>query len=145
VKLSLGCSIIPVARRWRRSPSSARRRCWLRSSIASTIASIDYRQQLVAEAHRVLRPGGVFVVVEKLLGRTARLTSSFDSTYLAMKSRNGYGPDEIDRKRLSLEGVLQRVTAEWNEDTLTAAGFRHFDCVWRWCNFAAWVAYKGDE
>jgi tRNA (cmo5U34)-methyltransferase len=106
---------------------------------------IDYRQQLVAEAHRVLRPGGVFVVVEKLLGRTARLTSSFDSTYLAMKSRNGYGPDEIDRKRLSLEGVLQRVTAEWNEDTLTAAGFRHFDCVWRWCNFAAWVAYKGDE
>jgi tRNA (cmo5U34)-methyltransferase len=105
---------------------------------------IDYRQQLVAESYRVLRPGGALVLVEKLLGRTARLTESFDRNYLAMKSEHGYSDDEITRKRYALEGVLHRVTASWNEDTLAAAGFRHFDCVWRWCNFAAWIAYKGD-
>ena len=70
----------------------------------------------------------------------------FDQTlverYHDLKRANGYSYDSIERKRLSLEGVLVPVTAEWNEDLLHAAGFHHVDCVWRWMNFAAWLAVK---
>lgn len=62
--------------------------------------------------------------------------------YYALKSANGYSRDEIERKRYSLEGVLVPVTARWNEELLTGAGFRQVDCFWRWMNFAAWVAVK---
>ena len=50
--------------------------------------------------------------------------------------------DDIDRKALSLEGVLVPVTAKWNEELLQMAGFRQVDCFWRWMNFAGWIAIK---
>ena len=54
-----------------------------------------------------------------------------------------YSQDEIDAKRHSLEGVLVPVTARWNEDLLSTAGFDHVDCFWRWMNFAGWIAVRG--
>ncbi|MGH3921557.1 MAG: hypothetical protein ACRDS1_01640 [Pseudonocardiaceae bacterium] len=42
-----------------------------------------------------------------------------------------YTQEEIDRKRLSLEGVLVPVTAKWNVEMLRAAGFQQVDCFWR--------------
>mgnify|MGYP001601651293 CR=1 FL=1 len=62
--------------------------------------------------------------------------------YHELKERHGYSREEIDRKRLALEGVLVPVTARWNEDMLRRAGFREVDCVWRWMNFAGWGAVK---
>jgi DNA (cytosine-5)-methyltransferase 1 len=56
------------------------------------------------------------------------------------KAEQGYTHEQIARKRLALEGVLVPVTARWNEELLTAAGFRSVECVWRALNFAAWVA-----
>mgnify|MGYP002682876247 CR=1 FL=1 len=50
--------------------------------------------------------------------------------------------NEIERKRLSLEGVQVPVTARWNEDMLRSAGFDKIECFWRWMNFAGWVAIK---
>jgi len=32
------------------------------------------------------------------------------------------------------------MTTRWNEELLARAGFAQIDCVWRWMNFAAWVA-----
>ena len=55
---------------------------------------------------------------------------------------SGYNQESIERKRLSLEGVLVPVTAGWNEDILHSAGFLHIDCFWRWMNFAGWMAIK---
>ncbi len=62
--------------------------------------------------------------------------------YLRMKADNGYTQEEIDRKRLSLEGALVPLTAQWNEELLRRCGFQHVDCFWRWMNFAGWVAVK---
>ena len=55
---------------------------------------------------------------------------------------NGYSAEEIERKRLSLEGVLVPVTARMNEDLLRSAGFDQVDCFWRWANFAGWLAIR---
>ena len=63
-------------------------------------------------------------------------------SYYRLKSAHGYSQEEIERKRLSLEGVLVPVTARWNEELLYMAGFRQVDCFWRWMNFAGWVAVK---
>jgi tRNA (cmo5U34)-methyltransferase len=103
---------------------------------------IEYRQQVVAAAYDHLADGGAMIVVEKVLGDSARLDRTLVDLYYGMKASNGYSPDEIERKRLALEGVLVPVTATWNVEMLRRAGFRDVDCFWRWANFAGWVAVK---
>jgi tRNA (cmo5U34)-methyltransferase len=103
---------------------------------------IEYRQRIVAEVYRHTREGGVFLLVEKILGASAEIDEVLVETYYGLKREQGYSEEEIERKRLSLEGVLVPVTARWNEELLRDAGFRQVDCFWRWMNFAGWVALK---
>jgi tRNA (cmo5U34)-methyltransferase len=103
---------------------------------------IEYRQRIIRRVFESLAPGGAFVLVEKVLGASAELDEAFVELFLAMKERNGYLPCEIDRKRMSLEGVLVPVTARWNEEMLREEGFASVDCFWRHLNFAGWVAVK---
>lgn len=103
---------------------------------------IEHRLQIVQNVYDSLIPGGAFVVVEKILGATAPLNRLMVERYHQMKRDHGYSQEEIDRKKLSLEGVLVPVTAKWNEDMLRSAGFKQVDCFWRWMNFCAWVAVK---
>lgn len=104
---------------------------------------IEYRQRILQRVYDSLIPGGAFILVEKLLGGTAVIDEVMVKVYYALKRENGYTPEQIERKRLSLEGVLVPVTARWNEELLRMAGFRQIDCFWRWMNFAGWVAIKG--
>jgi tRNA (cmo5U34)-methyltransferase len=103
---------------------------------------IEHRLRLVSEVHDALASGGAFVLVEKVLGATARLDRLMVERHYAMKRANGYSDDEIARKRLALEGVLVPVTAHWNEELLRSAGLAEVDSFWRWMNFAGWVAVK---
>lgn len=103
---------------------------------------IEYRQRIVAACAAALAPGGALILVEKIMGATAGLDAEMVDVYYDRKREAGYSDEQIERKRLSLEGVLVPVTARWNEDLLTGAGFRDVDCVWRWCNFAAWLAVR---
>jgi tRNA (cmo5U34)-methyltransferase len=57
-------------------------------------------------------------------------------------AEKGLTREEIERKRLSLEGVLVPVTARWNEELLKTVGFRQVDCCWHWMNFSGWIALK---
>jgi tRNA (cmo5U34)-methyltransferase len=103
---------------------------------------IEYRQRIVREVYKHTAPGGAFLLVEKILGGSAELDALMVDLYYALKERNGYSRDDIDRKRFALEGVLVPVTARWNEELLHGAGFAHIDCFWRFLNFAGWVAVK---
>jgi tRNA (cmo5U34)-methyltransferase len=103
---------------------------------------IEYRQKIVANVYDSLRPGGAFLLVEKILGRDSFTNELFIETYLKRKGANGYSQEEINRKRESLEGVLVPVTSLWNEDLLKVAGFKHVECYWRHLNFAAWIGIK---
>lgn len=122
-------------------------RLFAKASLAQSVLTlmftpINYRQQIVAKVYDALIDGGAFVLVEKVLGEGATLDQLEVDIYHAMKERNGYSREEIDRKRLALEGIQVPVTARWNEELLRMAGFRQVDCFWRWMNFAAWVAVK---
>lgn len=103
---------------------------------------INYRQHIVQRSYDALMPGGCLIVVEKLLGSDAIIDKIMTSNYAALKAANGYSAESIDRKALSLEGVLVPVTSAWNEELIRQGGFRHIDCFWRWMNFAGWIAVK---
>lgn len=105
---------------------------------------IEYRQRIVQNVYTHTLPGGAFILVEKVLGDTADLDTMLVKLYYDLKAENRYSPEQIERKRLSLEGVLVPVTAKWNEELLRQAGFKQVDCFWRWMNFAAWVAVKAE-
>lgn len=103
---------------------------------------IEYRLGILSRIYDRLRPGGAFILVEKILGASAGLDDLFVRRYLRMKEENGYSKDDIERKRYALEGALVPLTAPFNEELLRGAGFVEVDCFWRWMNFAAWVAVK---
>lgn len=103
---------------------------------------IEYRQQILQSLYKALIPGGALILVEKVLGATARLNNMFVREYYAVKKENSYTQKQISSKRKSLEGVLVPVTAKWNEDLMTGAGFSEIECFWRTLNFAGWVAIK---
>lgn len=103
---------------------------------------MEYRQRILRDAFASTIQGGALILVEKVLGFSCELDEAFKTNYYDLKSANGYSQEQIDRKRLSLEGVLVPVTAIWNEQLLHVAGFESVDCFWRWMNFAAWIAVK---
>jgi tRNA (cmo5U34)-methyltransferase len=103
---------------------------------------IEYRQRIVSDVHRLLPSGGAFVLVEKVIGESTLLDEAMIKIYRKMKITHGYSQESIDRKRLSLEGVLVPLTSSWNESLLRNAGFNVIDCFWRWMNFSSWVAVK---
>lgn len=103
---------------------------------------IEYRQAIFRRIAESLAPDGALILVEKVLGASAEIDELLVERYLALKARNGYSTEEIDRKRHSLEGVLVPVTADWNVELLRSAGFRRIDCFWRFLNFAGWVAIR---
>jgi len=105
---------------------------------------INYRQRIIRRVFDNTIPGGAFILVEKVLGGYAGTDSLMVDRYHRMKADHGYSEDEIQRKRLALEGVQVPVTAAWNEDMLRSAGFAEVECFWRWMNFAAWVGVKAE-
>jgi tRNA (cmo5U34)-methyltransferase len=103
---------------------------------------IDYRSKILRNAWKSTIPGGSLIMVEKVIASSADLQTAFVSAYHEKKETSGYSRDEIERKRLALEGVLVPASARWNEEMLYSAGFTEVECFWRWMNFAGWIAVK---
>lgn len=106
---------------------------------------VESRQCIVDRIYATTVPGGALILVEKLRGGTPGSDRLLVDNYHAMKVANGYTAEEIERKRLALEGVLVPETASGNERMLGQAGFTDVECFWRWMNFASWVAVKPDR
>lgn len=103
---------------------------------------IEYRLRIMRDIYEHTAPGGALIFVEKVLGASAEIDELLVDEYLSTKEENGYTEEQIERKKLSLEGVLVPVTAAWNEQLLSTSGWSSFDCFWRRLNFAGWVAVK---
>lgn len=103
---------------------------------------IEYRQRIMQRIAAQTASEGGLILVEKILGSSAPIDDLLTRRYYALKSAQGYTAEQIERKRLALEGVLVPVSARWNEDLLREAGFNHIECFWRWCNFGGWIAIK---
>jgi tRNA (cmo5U34)-methyltransferase len=106
---------------------------------------LEHRFRIVQDVYDRTLPGGAFILVEKVLGSSPTADAILADLYEGLKRRNGYTQQNIDRKRLSLEGVLVPLTAGWNEDLLRRAGFDDVECFWRSLNFSGWVAVKRES
>jgi tRNA (cmo5U34)-methyltransferase len=58
---------------------------------------IEYRQAILRRVWRHTVPGGALVLVEKLIGATAKLDGLFVRQYRALKAATGYSAEQIDR------------------------------------------------
>lgn len=103
---------------------------------------IEHRARVVRRAAESLAPGGAMILVEKILGSSSWADDLLVADYYDFKRANGYTQEDIDRKRLALEGVLVPQTAEANEEMLRREGFREVECFWRHLNFAGWIAVR---
>lgn len=103
---------------------------------------VEHRRRVVRSVFESLKPGGAFIIAEKVIGEASSTQAAFVDVYHRFKERQGYSREEVDRKALALEGKLVPNTAAENVAMLHAAGFREVECVWRWVNFAAWVAVR---
>ena len=103
---------------------------------------LEHRQRILYDAYLNTVEGGAFMLVEKILGSSAGINNTMVNLYHERKRAAGYSTEEIERKKMALEGVLVPITARWNEELLGSAGFRQVDCFWRWMNFSGWIAIK---
>lgn len=112
------------------------------SSLTLQFTPIEYRQNILQDVYDKLNVGGAFILVEKVLGNSAKLDNLFVEEYYAIKKDNGYTQEQIANKRKSLEGVLVPLTASFNEHLLKSCGFSNVDCFFRCLNFCGWIAIK---
>jgi len=102
----------------------------------------EHRLRLLTHIYNILHGAGTFFLVEKITGANLVSDERYTGAYYEMKAEHGYSEDDIQRKRLSLEGVLVPFSASANEQMLKDAGFRNVETIWAWGNFRGWMATK---
>lgn len=102
---------------------------------------VEYRAKLLCEIHMNMHENGVFIFVEKTLGESQIGHENNVNAYHTMKYDNGYSVEAIEAKRLSLENIMQPMSARENENMLKDAGFT-VQRYWQSFNFVGWAAYK---
>lgn len=124
-------------------PSQAGLATVIMSILTLQFVPIEYRQRILREASESLRSGGILILVEKTMAAGAELEELFNEVYWGFKMTKGqYTQAAIDRKRLSLEGVLVPLTARFNEELVLQNGFATCDLGWCWGPFKGYVAVK---
>lgn len=89
-----------------------------------------------------LAPGGVLILVEKILAEESLFNRNFINYYYDMKRRHHYSEMEISQKREALENVLIPYKMSENILMLREAGFSHCEVFFKWYNFSGIIAIK---
>lgn len=101
-----------------------------------------YREQLIKNIYDGLNPGGVLILVEKILAEESRYNRDFINYYYNYKRRNNYSELEISQKREALENVLIPYKLSEDITLLGDKGFAHCEVFFKWYNFAGIIAVK---
>lgn len=100
------------------------------------------REALVQKIFAHLKPGGAFIFSEKVLSEEKRLNKALIECYYDYKKEQGYSEYEIAQKREALENVLVPYSMEENLTMCQRVGFQHCEVIFRWANFATFIAIK---
>ena len=100
------------------------------------------REKLLKNIFDGLNPGGVLILVEKILAEDSLFNRNFIKYYYDMKRRNHYSEMEISQKREALENVLIPYKLSENITMLRDAGFSHCEVFFKWYNFTGLIAIK---
>lgn len=100
------------------------------------------RQKLIDKLYSKLKWGGALVLFEKVRGSDARFQDILSTLYSEYKLQQGYTPDDIVAKSLSLKGVLEPFSTQGNIDMLKRAGFLDVNTVQKYLCFEGFLAIK---
>lgn len=100
------------------------------------------RERLVSRIYKALRPGGAFLLVEKVYAESGRMQDMFSQIYHDQKEQAGFTAQEIREKDASLRGVMTPLTVAQNEAMLKRAGFEQLEVFVKDFHFAGWIAVK---
>ena len=100
------------------------------------------REELVKKIASSLNEGGVFIFSEKVISHHSKLNKDLIECYYDFKKEQGYSEYEIMQKREALENVLVPYSEEENIKMALNNGFSHCEIVFRWANFATFIAIK---
>ena len=100
------------------------------------------REKLVKKIHDSLSDGGIFIFSEKIITSDSKINKLYIDKYYEYKKEQGYSEYEISQKREALENVLIPYTVEENEKMIKDCGFKHFEVIFKWVNFATFIAIK---
>ena len=101
-----------------------------------------FREKVVRTIYEGLNPGGVLILVEKILAEESQFNRDFIDYYYNYKRRNNYSEMEISQKREALENVLVPYKLSENISMLRDQGFSHCEVFFKWYNFAGLIATK---
>ena len=101
------------------------------------------REKLVAKIYDCLNPKGVFIASEKVICEDKTLDFKMIQYYLESKKQRGYSDFEIAKKREALENVLVPYSEAENREMFLKAGFTSVETLFRWVNFASFIAARG--
>ncbi len=100
------------------------------------------REELLKKIAGTLKKEGVFIFSEKVISHHSKLNKDLIECYYDFKKEQGYSEYEIMQKREALENVLVPYSEEENIKMALNSGFSHCEVVFRWANFATFVAIK---
>ncbi|TLE00818.1 carboxy-S-adenosyl-L-methionine synthase CmoA [Helicobacter muridarum] len=100
------------------------------------------RLRLIKNIYDKLENEGIFIFAEKVISNDKELESQMISCYYNYKSNNGYTQKEIYKKREALENILVPYSIEENISMLNQAGFERVEILFKWVNFALFIAKK---
>lgn len=100
------------------------------------------RDKLIKKIYNSLKEDGIFIFSEKVISEDKKLNKDLIDIYFDFKKKQGYSEFEIMQKREALENVLVPYTVKENEEMVKSAGFKHFEVIFRWANFATFIAKR---
>ena len=100
------------------------------------------REKLVKKVFNSLKDDGIFIFSEKVISSNSKLNKQSIDEYYEFKKTQGYSEFEISQKREALENVLIPYTEDENKKMILDAGFSHCETVFKWVNFATFIAIK---
>ena len=102
-----------------------------------------WRDSLIKWINRGTVKGGALICMEKILTNSSDMNRYFIDFYYEYKSRNGYSPEEILRKREALENVLVPYRTDENFELFRRNGHNTVETCFQWFNFAGYLCVKG--
>ena len=100
------------------------------------------REKLLKKIFNGLVPGGVVIVLEKIIAENSDFNRDFIKYYYDLKRRKDYSEMEISQKREALENVLIPYKLSENIILFKEAGFGSIEVFFKWYNFTGFIAKK---
>jgi tRNA (cmo5U34)-methyltransferase len=100
------------------------------------------RDSLVRTIADSLEERGIFIFSEKVVSEDPKLNKELIDCYYDFKKIQGYSEYEIVQKREALENILIPYTMNENIQMAKNNGFKTCEVLFRWANFATFIAIK---